>query len=41
LADYATIAGIAGAIGVMAVGELVKRSSKKASTQLTDNKIRY
>ena len=32
LADYATIAGIAGAIGVMAVGELVKRSSKKAST---------
>jgi len=28
----ATIAGIAGAIGVMAVGELVKRSSKKAST---------
>ena len=32
LADYATIAGIAGAICVMAVGELVKRSSKKAST---------
>ena len=32
LADYATIASIAGAIGVMAVGELVKRSSKKAST---------
>jgi predicted tellurium resistance membrane protein TerC len=32
LADYATIAGIAGAIGVMAVGELVKRNSKKAST---------
>jgi len=32
LADYATIAGIASAIGVMAVGELVKRSSKKAST---------
>ena len=32
LADYATIAGIAGAIGVMAVGELVKRSSKKAKT---------
>ena len=32
LADYATIAGIVGAIGVMAVGELVKRSSKKAST---------
>jgi len=31
LAD-STIAGIAGAIGVMAVGELVKRSSKKAST---------
>jgi YjbE family integral membrane protein len=32
LADYATIAGIVGAIGVMAVGELVKRSSKKART---------
>jgi hypothetical protein len=32
LADYATIAGIAGAIGVMAVGELVKRNSKKTST---------
>ena len=32
LADNATIAGIVGAIGVMAVGELVKRSSKKAST---------
>jgi YjbE family integral membrane protein len=31
LTDYATIAGIVGAIGVMAVGELVKRSSKKAS----------
>ena len=32
LADYATIAGSVGAIGVMAVGELVKRSSKKART---------
>ena len=31
LANYTTAAGIAGAVGVMAIGELVKRSSKKAN----------